>query len=288
LRRQEPSGPTIEERLEALQDEAKEYPARLKQLAAVRFYLQVMLAECQLAWEALAKGITNYKVLLDDIEHWRGEDGRVCLVTFNYDTMLENALPVVGIRLRMIDDYVASKSYKIVKVHGSVDWAHDVEAGLDISGKLSHLEAANWLIEKTVASQVRPSYRRIPFGHFGIDSTGRPRVPIVPALAVPFQTKRDFACPEPHLAVLRDIIPAVTKVLIIGWRAKDHHFLELLGNLKAPHIAIVSGDRQSAEEVRDSLVKFGIRIGLYALFVGGFSHFVTSGEATKFLQPLRP
>jgi hypothetical protein len=283
LRSCKPGGPSIEEVLERLQDEAREHPNRLKQLAAIRFYIQVMLAKCQKAWEDDAGGITNYKTLLDQISRWRTRYSGVCLVTFNYDTMLENALDVIGLRVTSIEDYIRDKFYKVIKVHGSIDWAHGVDAGMDISGRLSHLEAANWLIENTVPTQVHASYRRIPFGHFAVDATGRPRSPIVPALAIPFQNKRDFSCPDEHLTVLQQTIPAVTKVVIIGWRAADYHFLELLRALKRPAVAVVSGSRKWAEDTADRLTSRGID-GSYWLADGGFTEFVTAGDADQFLR----
>jgi hypothetical protein len=63
-----PSGVSLERRLEELQNEAPSYPARYSQLAAVRYYLQLMLQQCERFWLDDARGITNYKTLLDEVE----------------------------------------------------------------------------------------------------------------------------------------------------------------------------------------------------------------------------
>ena len=66
----------------------------------------------------LAGGVTNYKTLLDQLEHYRRPDETVCLVTFNYDTLLEDALPTVGLKVLEIADYISSDRYKLIKLHG--------------------------------------------------------------------------------------------------------------------------------------------------------------------------
>ena len=74
------------------------------------------------------RGVTNYKTLLEEVRHWRltsGED--VCIVTFNYDTMIEEALEVVGLKIREIPDYIAHPNYKLFKVHGSVQWVRELD-----------------------------------------------------------------------------------------------------------------------------------------------------------------
>src|SRR5438128_1327375 len=59
----------VETVLEKFQSEASTYPRRLNQLAAVRYYLQSMLSNCQSNWENVTRGVTNYKALLDRIDH---------------------------------------------------------------------------------------------------------------------------------------------------------------------------------------------------------------------------
>jgi hypothetical protein len=118
--RQPPPGKTVENVLEALQTEASNYPERIRQLAAIRYYLHFTPWDCGRNWEAASRGVTNYKTLLDQIQRWRKPADQVCLVTFNYDGMLENALPSVGLYVRELRDYITSEEYKIIKPHGSV------------------------------------------------------------------------------------------------------------------------------------------------------------------------
>jgi hypothetical protein len=62
---------TVEHVLEGLQVESIKRPERARQLAAVKWYLHFMLWECERQWDEVAKGITNYKTLLDQIEQCR-------------------------------------------------------------------------------------------------------------------------------------------------------------------------------------------------------------------------
>jgi len=87
-----------------------------------------MLARCQAAWtESVTKGVTNYHTLLDQIETLPRVPGEpVCLVTFNYDTLLEQAITdTLNFRFNKITDYVAYE-YKVIKLHGSINWAHPI------------------------------------------------------------------------------------------------------------------------------------------------------------------
>src|SRR5882762_11373417 len=56
---------TIEQVMERLRDQGTKYPRRLQQLAAVRYYLQLAIGECDSQWDRnAAHGVTNYKTLL--------------------------------------------------------------------------------------------------------------------------------------------------------------------------------------------------------------------------------
>lgn len=86
-------GSSLESVLTQLREEAVEYRDRHIQLAAVRYYLQHMLWHCETEWENQTLGLSNYKTLLDEIKHYRKPDEKVLLVTFNYDRLLDKAVP---------------------------------------------------------------------------------------------------------------------------------------------------------------------------------------------------
>ena len=113
-----------------------------------------------------------------------------------------------------------------------------------------------------------------------------PLIPIFPALAIPLIAKSTFECPKEHQDTLRDCIPAVSKILVIGWRGAEQHFLQLLSGLngkrKIPGL-VVAGDRGQASEVIVRLSRASDLI-TWSASEGGFSDFVTSGEADRFLS----
>lgn len=114
-------GVSLESELQRLQEEASETPERHRQLAAIGFYLHEMLWGCEVGWLKRSDGVTNHKTLLDQIRHYHRRLGGVCLVTFNYDRMIEDALSSVGVAIT--DDlasYIAS-DFPLIKLHGSVD-----------------------------------------------------------------------------------------------------------------------------------------------------------------------
>ena len=74
------------------------------------------------SWRDVHHGVTNYEALLYLIRNRRDPDP-VCFVTFNHDTMLEEAIPTLGVeKPTAIQDYIKSPHYKLIKVHGSVNW----------------------------------------------------------------------------------------------------------------------------------------------------------------------
>lgn len=90
---------------------------------------------------------------------------------------------------------------------------------------------------------------------------------------------------------LESVISEVTKILIIGWQAKEAHFLEMLrephmSNLK--HVMVVDKSRQSAELVLNHFLdKIGKK---YQASVskscaeGGFSQLIRTNGAKAFLE----
>jgi hypothetical protein len=274
---------TVEAVLEQLQAEAATDARRHRQLAAIRYYLQSAIWTCESAWDReAARGVTNYKSLLDLIEHARKPDETVCLVTFNYDTMLEAALPTVGITIRSISDYVASRSYKIIKLHGSVNWGREVEPPVANVEGLSNERLVIELVERAAALKVSDRFhvvQQIPIVRLNAEQ------PLVPAIAIPVQSKGAFECPGEHIAALEECLPAVRKLLVVGWRATDVPFLDLLrgDGEKAVYGFIVAGLEPWARQVATNLRRRGVE-GEYVFSSGGFTNLIRQREADAFLR----
>jgi hypothetical protein len=277
-------GVAVERVLERLQAEAEEYSERYRQLAAIRYYLHYVLWELERGWNGVAQGVTNYKTLLDQIQRWRKAGEQVCLATFNYDTMLEAALPTVGIRILDLNDYIASEDYKIIKLHGSINWAREVQH-VATATKLQDLNAwqVAWeLIDHAPDLVISQNYRiatGYPIGRMGTQA-------LFPALAIPVETKRSFECPEEHLDALRQCVRKVSKLLIIGWRGMEDHFLRLLAeNLPSGIPAVVvNGSAGEAKHTLFRIGKAGIIVNSPPPMKVGFSEFVVQRIGDDFLK----
>lgn len=272
---------SIEQELEKLQTEGQEYPERFRQLAAITFYLQDLIASYQKNWEAQSGGVTNYKTFIDQIQHHQRNLGQVWLVTFNYDTMLENVLPF-GTRISTMNHYVIDDNFKLIKLHGSVNWGRLVEAPLENlkkPGSQKTDELINALIEN--APELKLSQT------FLVDNQNTRRAgdgtPLYPAIAIPVQTKQHFECPQIHLDVLKACLPEVEKLILIGWSGSEARFLEMLKeNLrKSLKIMLVTGTEQGAEQLMAKL-KANQIAGEISVKTG-FTNFVVHREADPFL-----
>jgi hypothetical protein len=272
---------TVEEVLEGFQSEAADYPERHRQLAAIRYYLQMMLWAGEERLKKTTRDITNYKTLLDQIARWRKPTEQVCLVTFNYDRMVEAALPVVSVRIRHLRDYVGNDNYKLFKLHGSVDWGRVIDAPT-LNPALNGWELAEAIIDNAVNLIVSNTFR-ISTSH-PLPRAGQEI--LFPAIAIPVQSKTHFECPEEHINVLQELIPQTTKLLMSGWRASEDHFLKLLAEgIKGRRIPVMSvaGGHQEAEQSVSNLKN--AHIGVDAVrFDGGFTDFIVTRAGDDFLN----
>ncbi len=253
-----------------------------RQLAALQFYLQEVLWRAGVTWAAGAYGLTNYVQLVDAVERWRSQRRElVAYVTFNYDLMLEEALgPLVD--RTSFDGYVAESTW-LLKVHGSVDWGRGMQMGSTyVDG-----DHRAMLIDRA------PEHSAVsgPWGFFTSYERSQPREPLsrpelllYPALALPTRSKSSFVLPQGHFEMLERAVRGMDRLLVIGWRAQDDDFLDVLSRAGQPiDGVVVTSHADSAESVVRTL-----RERMPALSATpdgtGFSGFVGSADGlTAFL-----
>ena len=240
---------SVERRLAEIQQEADVLPIRHCQLAAICYYIQSVIWQCEKNWYKHHVGITNHSALFEMIELWRHRSNeKVCVVTFNYDTLIEKAMEqVLKATFNEMSQYVSDQNYKLIKLHGSIDWGREVsaEVGLGVPAHVVHNAAK---------LQISDRYRKVsrPNAVFEDGSVG------YPAIAVPVEKKSEFVCPELHLSTLANLIPSVSKIVTIGWRAMERHFLDMLtkrltGLQGDVDLMIVSGSDSGANDTLKSL-----------------------------------
>jgi hypothetical protein len=270
----------LEHTLETLQNEAEADLERLRQIAAIRYYLQNVITQCGNQWQNVARGMTNYVTLLDQLRRCRLEDP-VLLVTFNYDKMIEDALSSVGVAVNDISQYISHGAFKLFKLHGSVDWGREVETEISNLPNRDKMDIVRELIKR--AGELKISDRYILAGGQPISNIGN--IPLFPAIAIPVETKSGFECPSDHLECLSAHLGKVTKIIIVGWRATEKHFLDLLSGAVTGNIPVqvIAGGRDPGEEVLSHFSTAGISI-LGEALDAGFTQYVVSREAERFLK----
>lgn len=285
-----PSGISLEEELERLQHEADGGdPERDRQLVAVRYYLQYVIAHSQRGWREHTRGVSNYKTLLDQIRRWKKEQpDPVCLVTFNYDSLLETAhdeLPWTPGISGSVRNFITTE-YKIFKLHGSVTWGREIDTGIPeviqpVAGD-RQWETVRAVIKR--AAELDVTNRYVVANKFPIYTVDR-KVALFPAIAIPVQRKQKYECPEDHVRLLDELLPKVDCVVIIGWRGREEQFVgKLVGALpKDTRTVVVSGNPESAAEVKGFLQASGYP-GAIATAADGFSGFVLKEQLEKFLS----
>ncbi|OQW65007.1 MAG: hypothetical protein BVN28_02450 [Nitrospira sp. ST-bin4] len=267
---------TIEKQLQKLQTEAANYPTRLHQLAAIRYYLQEMLFELPQIWLKETQSISNYLALVD---HIRKSGERACFVTFNYDTLLDGALEQFGYALRDFPSYIKN-DLPLIKLHGSVSWGRLSTAPIDI--KANRLDIANSVIDSYSPDFITDQY--VLVGEFP-PAPRQDRV-VFPALAIPVESKLQFECPVYHIDKLKSFLPDVTRILVIGWRGTEEPFLNLLreGIKQVELVMVINGGESQSEEASSNLRRARILASRHAAFDGGFTEFFKTGAADDFLR----
>ena len=276
-------GASVEKELGRLSDEAAGNPTRHRQLADVRYYLHEILWRCENRWKLFTSGVSNYRTFMDQIAEWTEPLGQILLVTFNYDRLLEDAMTAVRLNIKQLPDYISDRKFKLIKLHGSINWTRPILVVSDGWERISGRDVINEVISRFNELQVSSEIQittQIPMAKH---KDGKHA--LFPAIAIPVQNKADFECPPAHLEALQECLPNVTKLVVIGWRGAENHFKKLLAERLRGTIPtlIVGGNAESAIETLENLTSSGIQTK-DQIFGHGFSQFVVDRFGSNFLQ----
>jgi hypothetical protein len=245
-------------------------PETIRGLLAIRYYIRQVITQCARDWSSKYGNVTNYRMLFNQIERWRrGHQDQGLLVTFNYDWLLDAALASSGRSLDSIESFVSRDEYRLIKAHGSIDWMRDL-------GNL-RAQSPHAIIE--LAPEIDFTSGKIVIGSVnGITSA-------LPAIAIPTQSKTSFECPPEQIEALKGWLPEVDRILIIGWRAQERHFLELctrhLAEKTDVEVLVVSESPESARATISTLMKHLPAACMHPSVAAGFSRFAASDKSVE-------
>jgi hypothetical protein len=231
-----------------------------RQLLSLRFYLNRVIADTVNQWMSANGPATNYATLLEWIQELRGSEPAL-LVTFNYDSMVDQAR-----RITFGDGYGEPNLYVVgdvplIRPHGYIGWSHLV----------GHASAsANQLISDAGTYEFREF-----IGSWGSQN----QYAEVPAIAIPTRGKAEFECPQSHIDYLTELLPRVTEILTIGWRAQEEAFLSVCKGKLPEQVRglVVSRNPAEAKEVTRQLSLDLRTAELEASPAEGFSDFIGRG-----------
>lgn len=243
---------SLEEHLRKIKDLAAKNANRQKQLVAFEFYLQKLFQH--ISDQYGDQSTNNYSQLKNLINDYGGQ---ACIVTFNYDLLMEQNLgEIIGDSL---DSYITG-DIKLIKLHGSCDWVYQLRQWPNHATNTSrketpfeHLMRAPWLLTRLEEKNLVLHQNRVREYQ---QVSGDLVTDFVPAIAIPLVGKNEPICPADHLEHLRQVVlKKIDRILIIGWRAGDPYLLETMKqqlNDTIPTL-IVSGKLNTARDVSKTL-----------------------------------
>lgn len=277
--------PTLEQALAEYQARRVADPAIKRHLVAMRFYLRDLMSEATDAacCADVSGGLTNYQTLVRRCRQWAiAGDRHVCFVSFNYDTLLDQACQDVwGLKINLLDTYVEDPKCSLLKPHGSIAWGWQPFGERTLPGE----QRAQLAISKGEPDDTEGLRPRT----FLSDDLMGPLQ--IPALALPMAGKSTFVWPPDQDAHFRSLQGHVRRVLTIGWRGAEPHFTELLRDkiMGGARIQFVHGGRYNAEDAMCEQTALEYSLGYTTdlnVFSNGFDRYMRSTALETLLAPV--
>ena len=291
-----------DETVRSLEGSLREYESgsrqdlvRRRHILALSFYLRDLFSACteyvHLPW--VGGGDTNHLRLLDRVRQWGGgKAGRTStFVSFNYDLILERAMT----RYSQFDPlelsgYLSDPLARLLKPHGSACW-HWGFAGTLRSNNGPTLDLGRHAIERALSEDIDRDLLVLQNFTYRDGATSNIAEDLLPALALPSDGKNEFVWPPEQNQAFEDLRGRVTRLMTIGWRALEPHFVPLLGPLIHPscRVLVVAGGADGEQEASRILQRLQVSISSgsaqWRTYGEGFTGLLErSGELEWFLR----
>jgi len=268
------------------------FPHLRRRYQAIPLYLQ------HLFWK-ISEGYTQHPDNYDRLITEALRLDRVTFVTLNYDTILDQRLAIDS-SLDDIADYVSStRTWSLVKLHGSVNWGRRLVDGPDVRrkmitpGLMVKTYAADFATigeDPTVADEIE--LRTGSLEDFRTDASAIHRGSLFyPVVAVPLGSQDEIVCPASHVEHLREHIRDSAEglnLLVIGYSGLDQEVLGLLGWSERPvrALRVINGSyERSMETVQTLAQRLRFPPTEEMAFAGGFSDFINT-DLERFIRSL--
>ena len=292
LARETGRGASFEEVLRGLRDDEPHVALQFQQ---VPLYLQELLKVVSDEF-VQSTSTDNLDALVSRL--LRKSIDQVAFITLNYDLLLEQSLDAAGdsITQQRIDAGMrwytgGSPKWKLLKLHGSVDWGRKL--GLN-RGRVTVTEFQEMPREvlQAVDHHLLRDSELGAIEHLGdaCDLWNLDGDIFYPALAVPVDDYYSPVCPNDHLAEMEAFLRDCQNFLVIGARGKDADLCDLLGRCvqKCMKLGIVSASEAGAEEtygnLRGPLRAIPATSTTVSSFPSGFSEFINGVGWTSLFQ----
>lgn len=290
MRNRDPKGASVEQVLSQFMTRLEQTgdPVYKRDVIALRFYLREVILRSSTAAAKDVAHLTNYLELVTRLHDVR--PGDVAFVSFNYDTLLEDAITArFGCRFRGLADYLEAPM-PVFKPHGSVNWVELIPATAPPPPGGGYYYMHNSLPDVAEFADFNTA-GTVQMLDERSRNHGRQEL-VVPAVAVPVTDKDAFVMPDEHLVALTELLKRVTHVLTVGWRGTETRFQELCRTNLRPYDAglrsfvVTKGDSEKAgaEVIRNMAPNLHNRITPVAF--EGFTSFLSSGELEAFACPV--
>lgn len=272
LRSELQNGASIEALLKKV--DSSTHRARKAQVQQIQLYFRALFGHITNGGYADAEQ-TAYSRLVHGINDAGFE--KVLVINLNYDNLLERALShALDIPLRNIGDYFnASDVWKILKPHGSVDWANEILHGNKMQGNhdayLAYIDSIDKLETDPKIICTTNDYSFFYGGK-----------PVYPRMVLPVENKYNLCCEDEQTKKAKEIISETDLFLIIGSSFKDQDIIDLITqtnkhqNRRTHYVGPLKPGETNADQ--DTETRLRSAFGDVTMWDMGFADFIRQGK----------